>query len=128
MAKWTRIILAVIAGAAIWAALWVGGVKLVGIGESVTDTGVMLGLIGYSVLLSLLAGFVTAAAAGHYARAAVWGLALLQLAFGLIAETSTWSLMPAWYHLVFLALIVPATVIGGMIHLNRAARSFSSVS
>ena len=37
-------------------------------------------------------------------------LTVLQLGIGIFAEVSYWELMPVWYHLVFLALLVPATV------------------
>ena len=120
MARWGRVVLAVIAGAAVWAALWVGAMKALGIEQAVMTVGVMLGLIAYSVVLSLLAGYVTAAVAGRHPLPAVWALAILQLVFGIIAETSTWTLMPVWYHLVFLALIVPTTIWGGMLRSNRA--------
>jgi hypothetical protein len=128
MARWGRAILAVIAGAAVWAVLWISGMKALGaafpsllqVGQPVTHSGVLLSLIGYSVLLSILAGYITAAVAGQRPRPAIWSLAILQLAFGIIAETSAWNLMPAWYHLVFLALIVPATIWGGTWRTARA--------
>lgn len=80
----------------------------------------LLAFIGYSVLLSLLAGFVTAWAAGDRPMPVVWALAALQLGLGIVAEVSYWELMPVWYHLVFLALVVPATVAGGMLHVGRS--------
>jgi hypothetical protein len=43
----------------------------------------------------------------------VWLLAVIQLGLGIVAEVSYWHLMPVWYHLVFLATVVPATVAGG---------------
>jgi hypothetical protein len=49
-------------------------------------------------------------------------LAVLQLLLGIGFEASAWNLMPVWYHLVFLALIIPATVMGGR---KRAARAFA---
>ncbi len=118
--RWGRVILAVVAGAVVWAALWIGGtMALVPQGQPVTQVGVLLGLILYSVVLSALAGYVAAAIA-RGAMTAVWSLAVLQLILGIIAETSAWSMTPVWYHLVFLALIVPATVWGGK---RRAARA-----
>ena len=112
--------MAVIAGAAVWAVLWLGGAKagqaafpaLLAEGQPVTSIAALLGLIAYSVALSALAGYV-AAVVGR-AMTAVWSLAVLQLTLGIVAEVSYWSLMPVWYHVVFLALIVPATVWGGM--------------
>ena len=127
MAKTGRAILAVLAGAAVWAALWIGGTQaaqaafpdMVGVGQPVTHTGVLLGYILYSVLLSMLAGYVTAAIAAKDPMPAVWGLAILQLALGIAFEVSAWSLTPVWYHLVFLALVVPATIYGGLLRVRR---------
>lgn len=122
-----RILLAVLAGAVVWAALWTGGTQAISSAlslapdEPITGAGVLLGYIVYSVLLSILAGFVTARVAGTRPMAAVWTLAIIQLAIGIFVEISYWGLMPVWYHLVFLALLVPATVYGGRLRERRAA-------
>jgi hypothetical protein len=50
---------------------------------------------------------------------AVWGLAVLQLLLGIGIEASAWSMTPVWYHVVFLALLVPATVYGGRLRVRR---------
>ena len=122
-----RTIIAVVAGAAVWAVLWVGGTQaaaaafpnLLAPRQPVTHTGALMGLIVYSLPLSVLAGYVTAAAAVGDRMRAVWILAILQLALGLSVEMSSWNLAPVWYHLVFLVLIVPATVFGGALRVRR---------
>jgi hypothetical protein len=127
MARIGRAIVAVVAGAAVWAALWIGGTQaamatvpeMLPRDQPVTHLGALLGLILYSLPLSVLAGYVTATVAGKDPMAAVWALAVLQLILGIIAETSAWSLTPAWYHIVFLALVVPATVYGGRVRVRR---------
>lgn len=127
---WGRRILAVLAGAVVWAVLWIGGTMLaqslfpaqLNPTQPITHTGALLGLILYSVALSLLAGFVTAVVGKAQAVTAVWALAVLQLLLGIGFEASAWNLTPVWYHLVFLALIIPATVMGGR---KRAARAFA---
>ena len=115
-----RMIMAVVAGAVLWAVLWLGGnqAAMAAFPDAlqpetpITSAGVLLGLILYGgVLLSLLAGWTTGRIAG--AMKPVWVLAGLQLLFGIIAEVSYWSLTPVWYHVVFLVLIVPMTVMGG---------------
>jgi hypothetical protein len=125
-------ILAVLAGAAVWAALWVGGTmgvaaafpSVLPAGQPVTNAGVLAALVVYSVILSVLAGYVTATVAAKNPMPAVWGLALLQLLLGIGIEASAWSLTPVWYHLVFLALLVPATVYGGRLRVRqRPARA-----
>lgn len=127
MARSGRAILAVVAGAAVWAVLWIGGTKAASAafpsvmpdGQPVTSTAALLGLILYSLPLSVLAGYVTASIARENPMPVVWGLAVLQLIFGIIAETSAWNLAPVWYHLVFLALVIPATIFGGRVAAQR---------
>jgi hypothetical protein len=127
MARTGRAILAVMAGAAVWAALWIGGTQaalaalpeILPRNEPITHLGALVGLILYSVPLSMLAGYVTAAVAGKEPMPVVWALAVLQLVLGIIAETSAWALTPVWYHLIFLALVVPATVYGGRLSVRR---------
>jgi len=116
-----RVVLGVIAGAVLWAVLWVGGTgaaraalpELLDPARRLDHAGALLGFIVYSVVLSVAAGYLAAAVAATRAMRAVWILAVLQLAIGVAVEISYWELMPVWYHLVFLALLVPATVYGG---------------
>lgn len=130
MGKIGRIILAVLAGAAVWALLWNLGTlgtqaalpDIVRPQQPLTHAGVLLAFIGYSVGLSVLAGFITALVGGKTPMPAVWALSILQLSIGVGVEASYWNLMPVWYHLVFLALIVPATVYGGKVRMKRAER------
>lgn len=127
MARAVRLALAVLAGAAVWAVLWNAGSlgaqaifpEVLAPDRPITETLALLGYIAYSVVLSVLAGFVTAVAAGREPMRAVWALAALQLGLGVVFEISYWSLMPVWYHLIFLALIVPATVYGGVLRARR---------
>lgn len=128
MATRRRAILAVVAGAVLWAVLWVGGTAgasaALGLapGEPVTHTGTLLGYIAYSVVLSLLAGYVAAALAdSSEPMTPVWWLAGLQLVLGILFEVSAWTMTPVWYHLVFLALVVPAVVLGGYLRAARAS-------
>ena len=117
-----KMIGAVLAGAAAWAVPWLGGNAALAamlpdhvvVGEPITHMGVLVGLIVFGgVLLSLLAGWVTAAVKKDDVMGAVWALAALQFALGLFFEISNWALLPVWYHIVFLACIVPFTVAGG---------------
>jgi hypothetical protein len=126
MAEAGRDIVAVAAGAVLWAVLWVGGTSLatslltdVTAGEPVTDASVLLGFIGYSVILSVAAGYLTAALAGGDPMRPVRWLAGLQLLLGIVFEVSAWQLTPVWYHLVFLVLLVPAILLGGRLRIGR---------
>lgn len=117
-----RAVLGAIAGVVLWSVLWVGGAAaaqavlpdLPDAGQRVEAAGPLLGFIVYSVLLSVLAGWTAAAVAGVAgAMRAAWIAAALLLALGLYFEITGWDLAPVWYHVVFLVLLVPATVYGG---------------
>ena len=131
--RFVRPVLAVLAGAVTWAILWLSGTRLLQAlfpaqlreGEAITSMGALAALVALSVVLSVLAGFVSARVGGPKPMPAVWALAALQLALGIIAERSYWELMPTWYHLVFLALIVPATVGGGLLRRSATTPSGS---
>ncbi|MDX1645664.1 MAG: hypothetical protein R3304_00865 [Longimicrobiales bacterium] len=117
----SRDIGAVAAGAAVWAALWLGMnavlpslfPETIVPGSPLDASPLLLFLILYSVALSVLAGYTTAAVKGGDFMGAVWALAGLQLTLGVVAQVSYWDLFPVWYHVIFLGLIVPATVYGG---------------
>ena len=65
-----------------------------------------------SVLFCIGAGYVTAAIAPGVGYWPVLVLCGIQLALGLIFQTQAWKRMPVWYHLSFLLLLAPATLLG----------------
>jgi len=122
----------IVAGVAIWTALWASATQatawafptLEAPDRPLTHAGVLWGYIVFGTTLSVLAGAVTAGLARRWEakpRRAVWVLAVLQMSFGIVAEVSYWDLMPVWYHVVFLAPVIPATVWGGRLWLRRQA-------
>ena len=123
-----RLGMAVLAGAVLWAVLWVGGAavaaalwpEILAPGQPVSHTGALLGYIAYSVIVSVVSGYVTARIA-HANMRAVYVLAGLQLVLGIAIETAGWALTPAWYHITFLALLVPAIVWGGRTGANATS-------
>ncbi len=113
---------AAVAGAfVLWAALWLGFnavaarvmPDIINPPEPLAHAGVLVGFVVYAVLISVLAGYVCAAVRKESPMKTVWVFAVIQLAVGIFAEVTYWAMTPVWYHLVFLALIVPATVVGG---------------
>ena len=113
-----RLILAFILAPVVWGVVMFGGTLLIRlVYADVGDTGpfpisyLLMALVG-SVIYSLVAGFTGAAVAGGDATRAglVAGVALLLVGLGV--QISSWDLLPVWYHLVFLALLIPATVVG----------------
>jgi len=123
-----RAIAAVVAAEVVWSVLWIGGgfaaqaafPDIIDPTRPLTHMGALLSYIAYSVVLSVLAGWVAAAVKGASPMRTVWVFAWIQLAIGIGFEASYWSLMPVWYHLVFLALLVPATVWGGSLRAGSA--------
>lgn len=112
--------LAVLAGLALWTVLWLGGnqglmtlVPDLASGEAINATGVLAFLIVYSVVLSVLSGMVTAKLAPRSPVGHAGALAAVLLVIGVAVQLSAWALFPLWYHIVFLGLIVPATLFGG---------------
>ena len=115
-----RAILAVIAGYVIWTILWLAG----GLGLMVVfrdqpneagnfDNAIYLGLaIVLSVACSVAGGFLCGKLARSPRPTAALVLGALLLLTGIGVQTAAWSTMPAWYHIVFLLLLVPVTLIG----------------
>ena len=66
-------------------------------------------------MCSLAAGCCAAALAKKRHRPAVLVMSGLLLATGAVVQYDIGALMPVWYHLTFLALIVPVCVVGGAI-------------
>ncbi len=115
-----RPILAVIAGYAVWTVIWLtGGVtlfpessKAAAQGEPVTDTGVLVRYLILSVVCSAAAGVVARLVGGKKGMAAAIVTAVLLLLTGIGVQAGVWRQMPFWYHLTFLILLVPVTLVG----------------
>jgi hypothetical protein len=127
MASQARTAAAVAAGAVVWALLWVGGAAIAGAlwpdiilpAQRLDHAGALAGYLLYSVIVSVAAGYLTARIA-QGTSPAVGMLAGIQLLLGLAIELSAWDKTPAWYHIVFLALLVPAILFGGNLWQRRS--------
>jgi hypothetical protein len=126
-----RSVLAVLAGAAFWAVLWIVGNQglMVAFPEHlqpdapIEHTGLLLWLIAFSSGLSVIAGWIAARVAARSPVGHATALGVLQLALGIAFQASAWSLFPLWYHVIFLGLVLPATILGGMLRARRLAES-----
>lgn len=115
-----RTVLAVVVGYAVWPAICLPLNTLffsdtsaaIDAGQRFEQPGPLLGSIAISILGSLAAGLATAAIAKGHARRAVWIVATLLLLTGIGVQSSVWPLIPIWYHVVFLALLVPVVMTG----------------
>ena len=119
-------ILSVVAGYVTWTVVFLGGSAglraAFGLDAdgATSDVGILLAYLLLSIVASLAAGVVTAKLAPRLPMRHVWILAALLLATGIPVQMTSWELLPAWYHLMFLAALVPVTVLGGR---WQAARS-----
>jgi hypothetical protein len=127
-----RKILGIIGGFVAWSILWIGsdqvcralspdwyGAHMLALEKAMfnkepfmADSGVLLIGIFRSVVISVISGFTAALIAGENSKTPA-GLGVLLLLFGIMVQAVAWSYMPLWYHLVFLLLLVPMTIIGG---------------
>ena len=127
-----RIILGVIVGFVAWSIIWVGGdealASLSGGWYSTNklnfekaafnntaftaDSLILLVHLIRSIFASLLSGFLAAFVANENRRTTMI-LGVLLLVVGIIVQAMVWNLLPIWYHLVFLLLLIPVTIAGG---------------
>jgi hypothetical protein len=127
-----RIILGIIVGFVVWSILWVGsdiiiaqisphwyGNKLLELQWSINtktpythDSTILLISLIRSVIFSLIAGYIAALVAGENKKSTL-GLGILLVAFGIFIQSIYWNYMPLWYHIPFLALLIPVTYLGG---------------
>jgi hypothetical protein len=127
-----RIVLGVIAGFFAWLIMWVGGEKILSAigpewfgahqlafeaaitngGQFTADTTLLLTHIVLGSIVSVMSGFLAALIAGENKRAPLV-LGFLLLALGLLKMVLSWPYVPIWYHIIFTALLIPMTMMGG---------------
>lgn len=133
-----RVILGVIAGFIAWSILWIGsdqvlmslspgwyGAHQLAFEKAMTnkseftpDNTILILHLVRAVIITLICGFLAAfIARGN--RNAPLGLGILLFLFGAMVEAIAWNYIPVWYHIVFLALLIPVSILGG--RLKRTA-------
>ena len=113
-------VLGVIVGFILWSVLWLSlnqmlllvGVMSPNVTEPLTNAKPLLLLLVGSVLISLISGYVTARIAGRAWALPAAALGVLLLATGVFVQLKLWYLIPLWYHLGFLILLIPMTLLG----------------
>jgi hypothetical protein len=116
-----RSVLAVLAGFATWTVLWLISNQLLMISardqfhdDGTTDhAGLLAVILIASVVISIAAGWLTAKIAPTNPFGHALALGALLLAVGVGVQWQYWHVMPLWYHLSFLALLLPASILGG---------------
>lgn len=117
-----RIILGVFIGFIVWSVVFVGGESLVrAIAPGMVappdvtyfdSVGVLFGYLVRSIIASILAGLTAVLVSAENSKTP-WILGIVLLAVGVMVQIAAWSVLPVWYHLVFLALLIPMTIVGG---------------
>ena len=128
----SRSILSVIGGFVLWTVLWLSSNgTLTAImprqfrADGSTENSVILALmLAMSVVFSIAAGYVAVLIARRSEMRHAWALGILQLVVGIFVQSQYWSVMPVWYHVIFLALLLPGILAGAKL---RASRSPSAV-
>jgi hypothetical protein len=116
-----RAIGAVVVGFVVWTVLWLGGnagLMAAMPGGVDEETGAMSGSMGIaalvlSVVCSLAGGLSCGAIVRRPKPALVLGGVLLLVGAGV--QFSMWDKAPVWYHVSFLVLLVPVTVVGASV-------------
>jgi hypothetical protein len=111
---------AIIAGYALWTVLWLSGnfiLRTVGALPKdpltrIDSAGALGTLIGISILCSIAAGGIAAVISRGPSNHPALILAFLLLLTGLAVQWSVFQLMPIWYHVTFLALLIPLVLAG----------------
>jgi hypothetical protein len=116
-------ILSVLAGFVCWTVLWLGTHAVISAaipGVFADDGSVhrsdVLGIIlALSVIFSIVAGYLTGWVAQRKPVPHTVVLGVIQLIVGIFVQVQVWDKMPLWYHLPFLALLLPGNMIGGVL-------------
>ena len=126
-----RIVFGVTAGFISWLIVWVGTEKIVSAiwpafgvhqrafeeaikngGQFTADTTMLLTHIVLGSIVSVMSGSLAALIAGENTRAPLV-VGFLLLAVGLLKAVMSWPYVPIWYHVIFTALLIPMTIMGG---------------
>jgi hypothetical protein len=78
----------------------------------VDGSGLLAALVVVSAALSVAAGYLTARIAPSADGQHALILGVLLLLVGIAVQMQYWKVMPLWYHLAFLAVLVPGCMLG----------------
>jgi hypothetical protein len=122
-------VFAVATGFILWSVLWLGlnqlllvlGVMPATTSQPIADPKPLVLLLVGSVLISLLSGYVTSRISGMEWALPAGALGVLLLATGVFVQLKLWYLIPLWYHLLFLLLLMPMTILGARMRARSAS-------
>ena len=127
-----KIVLGVIAGFVAWSVLWIGSDQVLimaspswyGIHQDdaflalqngvafQANTTIMLIRLAVAAIATIMSGFLAAFIANENRRTP-FALGVLLLIVGIGFQLSAWNVMPIWFHVIFLALLIPMSILGG---------------
>jgi len=116
----------VLAGFVIWAILWIAyntilrkaAILTSNVSEPIYAVKPLMLLLFGSVLISAVSGYCCALIARSATLGPVAVLGLLLLAVGIFFQSQYWRLMPLWYHLSFLILLIPLCFVGASLRIS----------
>jgi hypothetical protein len=126
-----RIISGIIVGFIVWSILWVGSDAVFSAissdwGKTSTDFreavanqtpytlsfAVLIALLIKSFIVSIISGLIAVLIARENTKSTLI-LGVLLLLFGIFVQIIHWNYMPLWYHIPFLIMLIPMTILGG---------------
>lgn len=122
-----RTIAALVSGYVLWSTLWLAGnagLRAAGVlsgdaTQPVLAPVPLFALLFLSVVCSLSGGYVAGAISRSSTTRTVAVLGLLLFATGCFVQSTVWHLMPLWYHIAFLGMVIPVTLVGGTVMRRR---------
>ncbi len=124
-----RSTLAILAGFIAWSVLWLAGNVLLSSlfsgafreDGSTGHVGILIFLVLYSLVISIISGYITAQLANHHRLRHSLILGTILLVVGIFVQLQFWTVLPLWYHFSFLVLLVPGAYLGAKIYQNSRA-------
>lgn len=131
-----RIILGIIVGYAVWSVLWIGTDEVFSAVSAdwakkstdfraavennipyTADSMILIVLLVKSAIITIISGFLAALIARENTKSTVV-LGLLLFVSGIFVQFMHWNYMPLWYHIPFLLMLIPLTILGGKLKSN----------
>jgi len=126
-----RSLIAVIAGSVVWMVTALGMDALLmtfmpewfGANGKTESVPLLLFMMSYSLLFSVLGGYVTALIARRKETQHALALGVLQFVMGIMATVKFYDTAPLWFHVTFLLLLIPANIFGGQLRAMQKRNS-----